>query len=155
MASRLAPCPSCSRHVKVGPPSCPFCGGDVPTEVAPRVSKLAPGAPLTRAALMFAGAAAVGACSSSSTGNPLPAYGVFIPDASISDAPVDTGEPSAHYGVFSDARVFDDVGQGGALYGVFTDAQAVEPDAGEDSGQDSGQGAAAYGGFVSPDGSTP
>ena len=151
MASRLAPCPSCSRHVKVGPPSCPFCGAAVPTQVAARVLNLAPGRPLTRAALIFAGAAAVTACSSSSSGGgttgthdaaidrgePEPLYGVAVgPDG---------GEPEPAYGV----AVGPDGGQGGVLYGV-----AVQPDAGvEDAAHDlDGQAVAAYGVMADPDG---
>ncbi len=126
MAARLVPCPACTRHVKVGPPSCPFCGGEVPTEVAPRPA-LPTGKPLTRAMLAFAGAAAVSACSSSSLSA---LYGaVVLPDAgdASSDAAVDTGQPSAHYGgfVMPDAGVdASDAGHGIAAYGV-----AILPDA--------------------------
>jgi hypothetical protein len=120
MASRLAPCPSCSRHVKVGPPSCPFCGGDVPTDVAPRVSTAGPGKGLTRAALMFAGATAVTACGTSTTSPTPPA-----------DAQADTGQAHASYGAIvnpEDAGTGDDAseaGQGMASYGVFIDAETA------------------------------
>ncbi len=104
MAS-LTPCPSCSRHVKVGPPTCPFCGGDVPVPAA-RAVALQAGKPLTRAALMFAGAAAVTACGGSSS-----AYGVPVfPDASDAEA----SAPDAHdAGADGDA----DAGQPMGAYG--------------------------------------
>ncbi len=152
----LTPCPSCTRHVKVGPPSCPFCGGQVPTP-APRAVTLPLGRPLSRAALMFAGAAAVSACSSSSTtatgdaavdtGHGLPAYGGPV-DASHADV---LGDDASHV----DAA---DTGQGMASYGVFIDATPPPVDASDDGhhpdagdASDSGQGMALYGGMVIPD----
>ncbi len=164
MPSQLTPCPSCSRHVKVGPPSCPFCGGAVPVDVPARV--VAAGRPLSRAALLFAGAAAVTACSSSTTsptppkdaevdtGHAVAAYGVAITDSGEpgNDA---SGEPDggavAAYGVFVDGGL-QHAADGGsepdggavAAYGVFVNDASLEPDA--------GQGGAAYGVFVNPDG---
>ena len=145
MASRLVPCPSCSRHVKLGPPSCPFCGGEVPADAPAR--PVAMGRPLSRAAILFASAAAVTACSSSTTSptpakdggghsdaQAQPAYGVFV----------DAGVHKAH-----DAGAPDMDGSTVALYGVFIDDAARTPDAGPfpDGGP-----VAAYGGFVNPDG---
>ncbi len=138
MASILTPCPSCSRHVKVGPPVCPFCGGDVPTSVAPRTVTLAAGKPLTRAAIMFAGAAAIGACSSSSS-EPLTAsldaaYGFAV-------GPHDAGtdvEFVVHYGVVS-------------MPDAASDAERVPPaDAATDAAVDAPHGSfdAAYGVFI-------
>jgi hypothetical protein len=173
MASRLTPCPSCSRHVKIGPPSCPFCGGDVPTEVAPRVLKLAPGASITRAALMFAGATAVNACSSSTTsttptpdatadvGHGQPLYGGFTPELDATD---DLGHAVPLYGNDAgpfqepDAGVDAGPGQLDAAYGVIIDAghdatadATPGVDATADTGmkpEDAGQGGAAYGLFA-------
>ena len=54
--------------------------------------------PLTRAAIVFAGAAAATAC-----GESMSLYGVFI-DGGLFDASADAGQPSAHYGVFIDAH---------------------------------------------------
>jgi len=122
MASRLTPCPSCTRHVKVGSPSCPFCGGEVPTDVPLR--GIPAGRALTRAALLFAGSAAVAACSSSSGGQPLPAYGVAV-------------FPDAGSGTGSGGGQFD------AAYGVF-----VHPDAGSGTGSGSGSPRVDDGGVV-------
>ncbi len=138
MASRLTPCPSCSRHVKVGPPSCPFCGGAVPTDVPARTFAVPAGKPLTRAAILFAGAAAVTACSPSSSG-----------PTESKDAEADHGHAVAAYGV----AVIPDGGQEGfpdggvsALYGVM-----AIPDSGEEGFPDGGV-MAAYGVAVIPDG---
>ncbi len=179
MASRLTPCPSCSRHVKVGPPSCPFCGGAVPTDVPARTFASPAGKPLTRAALMFAGAAAVTACSSNGPSpteardaeadhsQSVAAYGGFVrPDASeTKDAAEDHGQAVAHYGGFvsPDAghETTEDAGHEGphdgqvvAAYGVF-----ANPDGGHETTEDAGhegphdgQVLAAYGVFVNPDG---
>ncbi len=121
MPSRLTPCPSCTRHVKVGPPTCPFCGGDVPVP-APRAVSLPVGKPLTRVAIALAGAAAVSACSSSSTSGPAPTV-----DAS---ADADSGHPIAAYGtpVFDAGHDASEAGQPQPAYG------AMIPDAGLDTG---------------------
>lgn len=55
MSSALGPCPSCSRHVRVGEERCPFCGGSVSGVAAPVVRPVPRGS-LTRA-LVFSGAA--------------------------------------------------------------------------------------------------
>ena len=127
MSSRLSPCPSCSRHVKVGPPVCPFCGGDVPTTVPARSFAKAAGKPLTRAAVLFAGAAAVTACFDDSKGT----------------------EPAVDGSTQGDDAGGDNDGQAVAAYGVM----AAPPDAGEpdDGGDDhDGQAIAAYGAPVQP-----
>jgi hypothetical protein len=144
MASRLTPCPSCSRHVKVGPPSCPFCGGDVPTNVPAR--PVLAGRPLSRAAILFASAAAVSACSGTTR------------STMSSDAAVDTGGPMPAYGVPGmpfEAGEPDDAGQPTPLYGIGPQVDAGDPipsaDASADAGADTGQGMASYGVFVNPD----
>jgi hypothetical protein len=129
MASQLTPCPSCSRHVKVGPPSCPFCGGAVPVDVPARPVLV--GRPLSRAALMFAGAATVAACSSTAS---QPSYGVFV-DAGIpnSDASERDGATVPHYGGFGNP------GDASPLYGVHVnpdDAGPVMDATSTDSGVD-------------------
>jgi hypothetical protein len=144
MASQLTPCPSCSRHVKVGPPSCPFCGGDVPVNVPARPSLV--GRPLSRAALMFAGAATVAACSSTSAS-------VFIPDSGQPHDDGSHGAPVPLYGGFD----------GSPLYGVYVNPDDGGPDSGNDATMaDSGDDAdasqpinvdAAYGVVILPDAS--
>jgi hypothetical protein len=66
MASRLAPCPSCTRHYKVGSSACPFCQAEVPASVPPRGVQITP---VTRAALMFAGVSLAAACGGETTGS--------------------------------------------------------------------------------------
>jgi len=173
MASRLTPCPSCTRHVKVGSSACPFCGGDVPVDVPARA--MPTGRPLTRAAILFASAAAVSACSSSTPttggakdaeidhlGQGMPLYGVFtdaVAPGSGTGSGSGFGEPDggpvAAYGVFIDAAQFEDAGhvQDGspvAAYGVFPHPDASVNDAGHDARSD-GQSVAAYGVFPHPD----
>jgi hypothetical protein len=53
MAVRFTPCPSCTRHVKVGDGVCPFCGASTPRAQAAAM----PRGRLSRAALLAAGAA--------------------------------------------------------------------------------------------------
>jgi hypothetical protein len=76
MPAQLALCPSCTRHVKVGSSSCPFCGGNVPADVPERAARPLVG-PLTRAAILFGGVAA-SACGSAGASQVLPPYGVFV-----------------------------------------------------------------------------
>jgi len=127
MTSRLSPCPSCTRHVKVGSSACPFCGGDVPIDVPAR--PMPSTRPLTRAAIMFASVAAVSAaaCSSSTTTS-------GDKDAEA-DAPLGPPDGALH-----------------ASYGV----AVMPPDAGQGSGSGSqgepeGGLMAAYGVGVLPD----
>jgi len=162
MPSRLAPCPSCTRHVKVGAASCPFCGGDVPTEVPLRVFPARGGKPLTRAAILFAGAAAVTACGEvASSPAPVSNDGSFGVDAAPPARGFDSSMPpppppppgddeSGGLPVlYGPAAVVDAmVGQVDAAYGGF-----VRPDATFDF--DSGGPVAAYGGFARPDAGIP
>jgi hypothetical protein len=80
--------------VKRGGLKCPFCDAEFPSEMAPRPGP-APDRALTRAALIFAGASTVAACSSSS---PVVFYGpvVMEDDAGTSDAKsgLDAGDAS-------------------------------------------------------------
>jgi hypothetical protein len=134
---------------------------------------------LSRAALMFAGAATVAACSSSAS---QPSYGVFtdsgLPnrdamddshrtpeldaghdrDAASADSRADSGADSSPD---ADADAFQPVNMD-AAYGVViladagsdagTDSggDAFNPGGGSDDGGDPGNGGAAYGSFVNP-----
>jgi hypothetical protein len=80
----LVPCPSCDRHVRATERACPFCSAALPEAAlaaAPAVAPVA-GRGLTRAAILFAGAAAITGCSSE---QPVVMYGPAPVDAS-SDA---------------------------------------------------------------------
>lgn len=88
MGNRLLPCPSCARHVRAGASACPFCAGELPAEVAdtrPFLSR-----PRSRAAILFAGAAVVGACSSTAAA---PLYGVPTTDAGLEEDSGNNGQP--------------------------------------------------------------
>jgi hypothetical protein len=76
--SCLAACPACNRHVSTHETACPFCEAALPESLRCQPACVAPPGRLSRAALMAAGAALMGA----SCGTPLPAYGgVIFPDA--------------------------------------------------------------------------
>jgi len=132
--------------VKVGAPTCPFCGGAVPTSVPARTFAIAVGKPLTRAALLFAGAAAVAAvpataCDSSTS-----------PTTPERDADADDGATGGDDGG-------DGIGDAVALYGAFVDGDVPKNDAGEDDAGDDdsgaglpdGAGAPLYGAMALPD----
>jgi hypothetical protein len=112
----LRPCSACARHIQATESACPFCGAAV-SEAFAQSNRTPAGvtAPLTRAALLFMGATAATACSSSSSSapGPLPAYG----PAPIEDASSDHSGPVALYGPapVQDAAV--DHGGPVALYG--------------------------------------
>lgn len=59
--AKLVPCPACDRHVRSGDPACPFCGAK--TVAAPSGATGPAARALTRAAILFVGATAVGGCS--------------------------------------------------------------------------------------------
>lgn len=98
----LQTCPSCSRHIKVDEAACPFCGAPTPEGFASTARRPVPfSAPLSRAAILFLGAAS--ACGSSS-----PKYGpAFVydydsgperdafADSSARDARVDSAVPDS------------------------------------------------------------
>jgi hypothetical protein len=159
MSARFVPCPACSRHVKHGDCTCPFCGARAPSTDGPaREANVR----MSRAALLAAGA--VGAvlattdCSSSDTGSPSPTtdagdasqgegsvvalYGAFVPpdasDASDAAPPSDTGASSDVVGSAdavgsSDGAQSDgsqsDAGSVVALYGAFVPPDAANTDA--------------------------
>jgi hypothetical protein len=141
MPSRLAPCPSCRRHVKVGPTSCAFCGAAVPADVPRRTLNVPRGTPITRAVLSFAGIAAVSACASTE------AKPVIVMDATT-DTAGEKGGGVPLYGGFGgtlDGGVAEDAD--------LADASADgEADSDIDDGDDMfGGDDAAYGGFASDD----
>jgi hypothetical protein len=98
MANTFQACPACARHIKTDEAACPFCGSATP-EGFSTVAKPKGPAPLSRAAILFMSATAVGgvsvatACSSSSS-----ATGVSDAGARDSAAAEDTGGPVAAYG---------------------------------------------------------
>lgn len=88
----LVTCPSCARHVRSSETACPFCSVALPE----RASDAAPASPftgrLTRAALVFAGAAAVAACGKTADRGELAvsAYGgppIILPEAGPTTSP--------------------------------------------------------------------
>lgn len=113
--ARLRPCTECQRHVRAHEARCPFCDSEL-TSVA-SAGPTSPGAPMTRAAIIFGAAAVVAACTSggpdpgptssssggSSSGNTssssgaAPAYGVPEIDSGDPDTQ-DSGGPVALYG---------------------------------------------------------
>jgi hypothetical protein len=95
MPGCLRPCVACDRHVKNAERVCPFCGATLEPVAGVTTSRATRG--LTRAALVFTGAAAVASCSSSSSsvtalygGPPVvePDAGDASPDASRDASPV-------------------------------------------------------------------
>ena len=67
--SELSPCPGCSRHVRVGTATCPFC--EAALAAAPVLAPAVPrGGRLSRTAMFVAGAAlaTVAACSDTDDG---------------------------------------------------------------------------------------
>ena len=137
MYQPLAPCPGCSRHVRVADGQCPFCGAAFATALAPRPA-VAARTRLSRAAL-FTFAASVGSagCSSAVTNtDAAPAdtaavvdQPVVVTDRGPADTggptPVDAGPPDDDGGTFAeyggppltDAGPPDDEGNSSADYG--------------------------------------
>ncbi len=123
MYEPLAPCPSCSRHVRTAETSCPFCKSALPDTMA---TLAVPGAPqrLSRAAAFaFTASLAVTGCGGTSS----PVVGDSgTGDGSTRDAakdgPADDGGNVALYGEPAYGQPFIDAGPqdsggGGAKYG--------------------------------------
>lgn len=105
MTTPFVPCPDCKRHVLASETACPFCRSALPADLGqPRPPARVATGPFARAAIVFMGAAAATACSSSTPvgpsvvdasmqddGEPLPVpfYGPAVVDASMQD----DGEP--------------------------------------------------------------
>jgi hypothetical protein len=128
MSECLHPCEACERHIKGGETACPFCGATLSagfgTCAKPTASRAK--APLTRAAILFVGAAAAAACDGAvEPGDDAGNVADASSDVSSSDAARDDGNPVALYGpVPVDASpakdsAADDADTGGpvALYG--------------------------------------
>lgn len=81
----LVSCTECSRHVRVTEPACPFCGASLKGLEVRRLEPLPTDRSLTRAAVVFMGAAALAGCGKTSgtkelvptptESAPAPAYG--------------------------------------------------------------------------------
>ncbi len=95
MGPRLSLCTACQRHIQSTETACPFCGAATPEGFGATARAPLGDRPLSRAALLFASAAAVAACSSDdSHPAPVPLYGpapINIPDAGDSGSADDAG----------------------------------------------------------------
>lgn len=149
MSASLVPCPSCSRHVRVGDARCPFCASALPNSLAQRVI---PGTTqrLTRAAAFaFTASLAVAGCSS----DPAPDSGTPADVPVVTDAPTPTDRPDVVQPTDTpavtdvpgtDAGPLDD-GSVMPLYGAPVDAAPPPVDASDDDVVDSGGIAPLYG----------
>ena len=88
--SCLAPCPACDRHVSTDETACPFCAAALPETFRCQPTRVQTAGRMSRAAMIAAGAALMGA----SCGNSVrPPYGIaVVPDAS---ADTSTNDSSA------------------------------------------------------------
>lgn len=87
--ARLAPCPSCDRHVRIDEAACPFCGSALPRTFGAGPVPAATSSPGLGRGVLFHHArvrVAVGtsllvvaACSSTSSAQPIPLYGAPPP----------------------------------------------------------------------------
>jgi hypothetical protein len=97
MADTFQPCIKCTRHIRITEATCPFCGAEMPANFGasrPKMSAPSRG-PVTRAGILFAGAAVTLACGSTSS---IALYGAPI-DGGIEDASdLNDGGPMAMYG---------------------------------------------------------
>lgn len=66
--AHLRPCTGCQRHVRAHETRCPFC--DVELEAVASLPARGSNVPLTRAAILFASATAVAACTGGSDPGP-------------------------------------------------------------------------------------
>ena len=91
--TKLAPCPHCSRHVVAGEPTCPFCAGALPADLA--APRSAPRARLGRAAVFAFGVAATGCGDNEKPHVPVDAavHVDAAPDAAIDADPDGGGVP--------------------------------------------------------------
>lgn len=99
----LAACTGCGRHIRISETTCPFCGTTATPRVIAQADVSSAGRPLTRAAILFAGATAIAGCGKTTDNMPAPAYGVPVPpDTLVMEAgpPPDAGMMTAPaYGV--------------------------------------------------------
>lgn len=160
MYQPLAPCPGCSRHVRVADGQCPFCGTAFATALAPRPG-VAARTRLSRAAL-FTFAASVGSagCSSAVTNTDAsPADTAAVVDqpavvdrpAVTDSGPADTGTVVADSGPPpTDAGPPDDDGGTFAEYGGPPLTDAGPPDDEGNSSADYGSPPERDGGGIFP-----
>jgi hypothetical protein len=101
MSVRLAPCPSCRRHVRADETACPFCAAVLPADFVPppRPVVRAVG-PFTRSAVLFLGATACGGSVAPTEPTPIPFYGPAVvedagAEASMRDASADAAATDA------------------------------------------------------------
>jgi hypothetical protein len=132
MSECLYPCEACERHIKGSETACPFCSATLSEGfgVCAKTAASRAKGPLTRAAILFVGAATAAACSGAVEPEPGDDGG-NVADASneaSKDAARDDGNPVAMYGpapvdasppTDSAADAADDADTGGpvALYG--------------------------------------
>ena len=98
--SALHPCVACQRHINVDESACPFCKAEVPEGFGPSALARAASAvnrPLSRAAILFAGATAIAACSSG-TALPGSSGGTSGSSGGSSGSSGSSGEVQALYG---------------------------------------------------------
>ena len=122
--NRLEPCSGCSRHVRVGESTCPFCGQALALESLP--PRAVPSKRLGRAATFAFGASVVGAtalvaCEDEREVAPIPVYGA--PAAGSWNGPEvggggQGGEPAAEGGQ-GGAPSVDSGGTGGEAFAVY------------------------------------
>jgi hypothetical protein len=119
MGARLQPCTECARHIRSDEAACPFCGASMPAGFGESTRPVPTGPVLSRAAILFASATAVVACSSSSSTPPGSTDSGSAADSHVDGpvalygpAPVDSG-PEASPDAGSDAPFDGPV----ALYG--------------------------------------
>jgi hypothetical protein len=144
MGIKLHPCGACARHIRTDEAACPFCGAPVPEGFGPAARpKFSP--PVSRAALLFVGAAAATGCGGSTSGSPPGDSGsADVTQDVAQDAPTDSSTPISEAG--DDAA---DTGQPVALYGP-----GPVPDAGpppDSSTEDTGGPVVLYGPAPIPD----
>jgi hypothetical protein len=82
--SQFAPCPACNRHIVTDEIECPFCAAALPDSFRELPARPAPRGRLSRAALMAAGAALIGAAG----------CGGSLDNGGNNDAAADTGSMS-------------------------------------------------------------
>lgn len=128
MYQPLAPCPSCSRHIKTTEKTCPFCKGALTDSHADAAIPGATGRLTRAAAFAFTASLAVaGSTAACTSGVAAPNGGDASADGST--PPRDEGGVQAAYGgpglldssapdaTAPDATAPDDSGGGGAKYG--------------------------------------
>jgi hypothetical protein len=116
MSVQFWPCPGCSRHVKRGDATCPFCGASASAESSP--TRTLAGR-LSRAALFAAGAA--GAAVATTNCSAQSDYGgppvIHTEDSSAGDAVPDAADASAATGP-TDSSTAADVPMAVPFYGA-------------------------------------